>query len=314
MKKTWIILTVALAMSLCAQGAWAAGYQPGDAAEGVAVMQKALEDLGLYYADITGHYGERTERAVKLFQKRYGLEQTGVADVDTIGWLNLIAGVDIPLGIEETTVENTAPGASGAVTVGGVTTLRNGMSSEAVRKLQEDLTTLGFYTGSITGHFGDLTQEAVRLFQRAQDISSDGIAGPQTLSRIEAEMALRNQPVVEPIIPPQVIVPSVPSVPSAPSQTYAPISLLSVEMISVGQTLRYGDYSDQVTRLQKALCALGYLNAAPSGYFDMQTEIAVMAYQGVRGMAVDGVAGYRTITSINGDVLDGIAQLLGTGD
>ena len=39
--------------------------------------------------------------------------------------------------------------------------LRHGSRSETVRQLQENLKKLGYYTGSISGHYGTLTEAAV---------------------------------------------------------------------------------------------------------------------------------------------------------
>ena len=58
------------------------------------------------------------------------------------------------------------------------------MKSEAVRTLQENLKALGYYSGSVTGNFGNLTKEAVYDFQRANNLSADGIAGAKTLAKI----------------------------------------------------------------------------------------------------------------------------------
>ncbi len=60
------------------------------------------------------------------------------------------------------------------------------------------------------------------------------------------------------------------------------------------KVLRYGDRSDEVTKLQNRLIELGYLGAAPSGYFGTQTEAAVRLFQKNAGIEVDGVAGSAT--------------------
>ncbi|HEY9601789.1 MAG TPA: peptidoglycan-binding protein [Allocoleopsis sp.] len=59
-------------------------------------------------------------------------------------------------------------------------TLQRGSSGQAVTNLQNRLKTLGFYNGSITGYYGDLTEAAVRSFQGSRGIQVNGIAGPQT--------------------------------------------------------------------------------------------------------------------------------------
>lgn len=58
--------------------------------------------------------------------------------------------------------------------------------------------------------------------------------------------------------------------------------------------LRPGDRSDSVFRLQERLSELGYLGAAPSGYYGTQTEAAVRLFQKAAGLSVDGVAGGET--------------------
>jgi murein L,D-transpeptidase YcbB/YkuD len=41
-------------------------------------------------------------------------------------------------------------------------------------------TTLGFYTGPITGRFGSLTRAAVKAFQKARGLDQAGYVGPAT--------------------------------------------------------------------------------------------------------------------------------------
>lgn len=63
--------------------------------------------------------------------------------------------------------------------------LKNGMSSGAVTQLQKDLKALGFMSINPTGYFGDITKAAVIKFQKKYDLTTDGIAGPQTLAKID---------------------------------------------------------------------------------------------------------------------------------
>lgn len=57
---------------------------PDDQSEDVYKMQERLEELGFLDAEYDGYYGEHTTECVKEFQRVNGLEQTGVADVDTL--------------------------------------------------------------------------------------------------------------------------------------------------------------------------------------------------------------------------------------
>lgn len=61
---------------------------------------------------------------------------------------------------------------------------------EAVRTLQENLALLGYRPGPADGVFGEKTEDAVILFQEAEGLYADGIAGPQTLKAMNE--ALRN--------------------------------------------------------------------------------------------------------------------------
>ena len=64
--------------------------------------------------------------------------------------------------------------------------LRQGMTGEDVELLQEILATdLDVYPeGLVTGYFGQLTEKAVRRFQKIAGIEQVGVVGPKTLARI----------------------------------------------------------------------------------------------------------------------------------
>ncbi len=57
---------------------------PEDQSEEVYKMQERLEELGYLDTEYDGYYGEHTGECVKEFQRVNGLEQTGVADADTL--------------------------------------------------------------------------------------------------------------------------------------------------------------------------------------------------------------------------------------
>ncbi len=62
------------------------------------------------------------------------------------------------------------------------------MRGEDIKKLQEFLKDAGFSAGSIDGIFGKNTREAVRLFQKANSLKVDGIAGKETVRTLGHEM------------------------------------------------------------------------------------------------------------------------------
>ena len=56
------------------------------------------------------------------------------------------------------------------------------LTEEEVKKMQQKLKNWGYYKGAIDGIYGSQTKEAVRYFQRRNNLVVDGIAGPKTLS------------------------------------------------------------------------------------------------------------------------------------
>ena len=56
-----------------------------------------------------------------------------------------------------------------------------GSRGEEVRQIQTKLKRWGYYSGNVDGIYGSQTQEAVRYFQRKNNLKVDGIAGPETL-------------------------------------------------------------------------------------------------------------------------------------
>jgi murein L,D-transpeptidase YcbB/YkuD len=71
--------------------------------------------------------------------------------------------------------------------------LQSGDSGDAVTRLQEDLTTVGAFSDSVDGFFGDSTTDAVVAFQEAMDISADGIVGFDTWAALEGPEATEDQ-------------------------------------------------------------------------------------------------------------------------
>lgn len=94
----------------------------------------------------------------------------------------------------------------------GQTTLRRGAQGSAVLRLQQRLQAIGIDPGPLDGTFGPQTEAAVREFQQAEAIQSDGVAGPETLGLLEhAQLGQFRTPPGAPAFP---LVPSAPDAPS----------------------------------------------------------------------------------------------------
>ena len=214
----------------------------------VSQLQTDLKQLGYYYAEITGNFGEKTEAAVKAFQKAKGLTADGVAGTKT---LNAIAAA----------VDKAGGSSSGSSS----TNMKLGSTGTAVSALQQNLTTLGYYYGDVTGHYGNLTQQAVKKFQKAKGLTQDGVASTATLNAITS--ALKNAGV-------------------------------DVGPGTVATTLREGDKGTAVTELQTMLKKLNYYYGSVTGSFGSLTKQAVRKFQDDNKLTVDGVAGPATINKL----------------
>ena len=69
------------------------------------------------------------------------------------------------------------------------TYIRLGSSGSEVSDLQTALKALGYYAGDITGHAGEKTVTAIKAFQGRYGLTADGIAGPDTLDKIQTVYA-----------------------------------------------------------------------------------------------------------------------------
>src|SRR5256886_1443595 len=67
--------------------------------------------------------------------------------------------------------------------------LKQGSSGPDVKDLQQKLKALGFDPNGVDGNFGPGTKAAVIAFQQSKGLQADGIAGPATLSALQAATA-----------------------------------------------------------------------------------------------------------------------------
>ncbi|HEX7064694.1 MAG TPA: peptidoglycan-binding protein [Bacillales bacterium] len=129
-------------------------------AQDVKPLQQQLKDFDYYDFKVDGSYGPITFKAVRAFQKDYGLLVDGIFGPNTFDALKKIKS------LQDTYKD--AP------------VLSQGDDGKVVKGLQSQLKDLNYYGGDLDGSYGPLTRGAVKDFQRANDISVDGIVGPET--------------------------------------------------------------------------------------------------------------------------------------
>lgn len=141
--------------------------QIGDTGDSVKILQEKLKRLGYYNAVITGSFGLATEEGVKAFQRKEGLDETGI--VDSLTWNK----------INEYTEPRIA-------TLNIYPTLKLGSSGSFVTDLQTKLKALLYYTGSINGNFDLETENAVKRFQLNNSLTADGVVGNATWNLVNS--------------------------------------------------------------------------------------------------------------------------------
>ncbi len=94
----------------------------------------------------------------------------GAANISTLAtWVSSVAGGS-----------SSSAGASANASASGVA----GLSTAEVKKLQRGLARLGYFHHAITGYYGPVTVAAVKAFQKAVGLKSDGVWGPKTAAAL----------------------------------------------------------------------------------------------------------------------------------
>ncbi|HEU5138439.1 MAG TPA: peptidoglycan-binding protein [Bacillales bacterium] len=123
-------------------------------------LQRQLKDFDYYDDKVDGSYGPITFDAVSAFQKDYGLLVDGIFGPKTFDALKKVES------LQDTYKD--AP------------VLSQGDRGKVVKDLQSQLKDLNYYGGDLDGIYGPRTSGAVKDFQQTNDISVDGMAGPET--------------------------------------------------------------------------------------------------------------------------------------
>ena len=127
-------------------------------------LQYRLHDLGFFNGELSGEFKADTVTAVRQAQKEMGMEETGIA---TQEFQNALYSNDAPTAMN--------------------VTMREGSSGPAVRNLQQELTDLELYDGSMDSVYDIDVAEAVKLFQEAYGYDADGVATPEVQKAIYYE-------------------------------------------------------------------------------------------------------------------------------
>ena len=238
--KTYVSVTKTASSSSSSSSA--TRLEKGSTGSAVKDLQTKLKKLGYYDAYVDGDYGDTTVAAVKAFQKKYNLTADGIAGKETLKKL-------------DSAYENVNSAKDDD-------SLRMGDSGSAVKDLQTKLKKLGYYDGTVDSTFGSGTYAAVKAFQKKYNLTADGVAGSETLKKLDSAYKNAN---------------------SAKDD----------------DSLRMGDSGSAVKDLQTKLKKLGYYDGTVDSTFGSGTYAAVKAFQKKYNLTADGVAGSETLKKLN---------------
>ena len=152
--------------------------------------------------------------------------------------------------------------ASSSSSSSSTTRLEKGSTGSDVKELQTKLKKLGYYDAYVDGDYGDTTVAAVKAFQKKYNLTADGIAGKETLKKLDS--AYKNADSAKDV-----------------------------------DSLRMGDSGSAVKDLQTKLKKLGYYDGTVDSTFGSGTYAAVKAFQKKYNLTADGVAGSETLKKLD---------------
>lgn len=181
---TALVLAVSLCASALALDSGTLKY--GSRGEAVRKLQQALIDQGYLKGSADGVFGNKTENAVRAFQKAKKLKVDGLAGKKTQELLYGSSGSKTTSSSSSASSSSTTSSSGdGSLFGGNYTTIRLKNEGARVKTLQSALIRLNYLSGKADGKFGSKTLDAVALFQKENGLSVDGLAGKKTLKAIE---------------------------------------------------------------------------------------------------------------------------------
>lgn len=248
-----------------------ATVRKGSTGTNAKLVQQRLKDLGYLTSSVDGNFGTASVTALKSFQTKHGLEADGEAGSAT--YKLLFSHSALAANAQPTAAPTIAPTIAPATTYAPITkdnvvTIKLGVENEAVTRLQIRLTELGYYNAYVDGKCKADDVAAIKVFQKTNGLSVDGVAGYDTQVKLYSVTALTSS------------------------------GAIAGGTVDTFTTLRKGDVSSAVKEMQERLIELGYLTDEADGNFGRNTFEAVYAFQKANGLVRDGVAGSSTLSKL----------------
>ena len=129
--------------------------------EAVGRAQLRLEELGYYDGEINDLNDKATQAAIKAFEAKHGLMQDG--ELDPADQNILYSATAMAASVVVTPAPSPTPAPPAGV-------VRPGDKSNDALKVQERLKELGYYNGKLDGSFGEGSVQALKNFQKKNDM------------------------------------------------------------------------------------------------------------------------------------------------
>jgi peptidoglycan hydrolase-like protein with peptidoglycan-binding domain len=198
-------------------------------------VQQTLTDRG-FRTGADGIMGPRTQAALKKFQRSENLEPTGQLNRQTLVALG-IQKADATASVDE-----------------------HRYSRETVRAVQQTLNSRGFQAGPADGTMNPRTQQALREFQKSENLEDSGRLNPRTLAAL-----------------------GVPEDQAASAGASRPAPLFA---------------SPTIREMQHRLNLLGFHTGTPDGVLGPRTRAALRAFQRAENLEVTGEPNRRTLAAL----------------
>ena len=275
----------------------------GDTSDIVLDIQQRLMELNyMDYDEPTDFYGPITTDAIKVFQRRNGLEVTGETDMTCYSLLM-----------------------SGAARVYMASV---GDEGTDIKEMQKRLYELDYLkAGALTGYFGEETEAAVREFQKKNHIEVDGMVGTETKEALYSEDAIAFSLYIgstgDDVKLYQNTLYKLGYLTTDPDGVYGRDTVNAVKrfqerndlivdghigpttkLMLLSSNAKYNKLTitmsgDDVLRVQQKLYELNYLKKSEvTSYFGSVTELAVRVFQKKNNLSQDGAVGKNTMAKL----------------
>lgn len=263
----------------------------GDRGDRVREMQAALFRLGYCRGELNAIFDDQLKGCIVSFQIAQGIlknsDEFGAGVFGTKTRAALATSMTSAEALLDALIKERLPS----------DTAKPGDAGALVKRIQQGLTELGYFTGVIDGTYDEETRLALVKFQVNEKIidGADAYGAGHFGLKTKAVFAekLRTHLVAGPVEPKN------PTWNRPVLVAYTPTFTTTLDM---------GDTGAAVTELQKTLAKLGYFAGQPTGTFDDATRAAVVKFQMTTGIVKNetdtgaGTLGPKTRTALNATV------------